>query len=56
MFSQSIIYHCIDDILLADSDTNNLEKQCEEPKKLPCLWLQIVSEKIKEEILLITRM
>ena len=32
--SQSIIYHYLDDILLADSDSDALEKRFEEEKKI----------------------
>ena len=45
-FPQSVIYHLVDDILLADSNVDTLEKMFEEVKKiLPCWGLQIVPEK-----------
>ncbi|KAL6065033.1 hypothetical protein STEG23_028902 [Scotinomys teguina] len=48
-FPKSIIYHYMDDILLADSNADTLEKLFEEVKKiLPCWGLQIAPEKIQK--------
>ena len=47
-FPQSIIYRYMDDILLADSDKDVLEKMFKETKRiLPCMGLQIAPEKIQ---------
>ena len=41
----------MDDIWLADSDTNSLERMFDEIKKtLPCLRIQFAPEKYKENI------
>ncbi|KAL6083314.1 hypothetical protein STEG23_007305 [Scotinomys teguina] len=48
-FPKSIIYHYMDDILLADSNADTLERLFEEVKKiLPCWGLQIAPEKIQK--------
>ncbi|KAL6087838.1 hypothetical protein STEG23_011789 [Scotinomys teguina] len=48
-FPKSIIYHYVDDILLADSNADTLERLFEEVKKiLPCWGLQIAPEKIQK--------
>ena len=48
LFPQSIIYHYMDDILLADSNLETLEKLFEELKKiLPDWGLQIALEKVQ---------
>ena len=55
-FPQSIIYHFMDGILLADSDINIVERMFDEVKKkknLPSWGLQITQEKYKYGILLI---
>lgn len=45
----------MDDILLADSNVDNLERRFEEVNKILTCWgLQIVPEKYNEDILLIT--
>ncbi|KAL6040906.1 hypothetical protein STEG23_037882 [Scotinomys teguina] len=47
-FPQSIIYHYMDDILLADSKLGTLENMFEEVKKVLPLWgLQIAPEKVQ---------
>ena len=47
-FPQSIIYHFMDGILLADSDINIVERMFDEVKKnLPSWGLQITPEKIQ---------
>ena len=47
-FPQSIIYHYMDDILLADSDINTVERMFDEVQKtLPSWGLQIAPEKIQ---------
>lgn len=47
-FPQSIIYHYMDDVLLADSDKDTLEKMFKEIQRiLPCWGLQIVPENIQ---------
>jgi hypothetical protein len=53
-FLQSIIYHYMNDILMIDSDSDNLEKMFDEVKRiLPCWGSQIApeKEKYKEEML-----
>ncbi|KAL6045981.1 hypothetical protein STEG23_001675 [Scotinomys teguina] len=48
-FPKSIIYHYMDDILLADSNADTLERLFEEVKKiLPCWGLQIAPGKIQK--------
>ncbi|KAL6087981.1 hypothetical protein STEG23_022841, partial [Scotinomys teguina] len=48
-FPKSIIYHYMDDILLADANADTLERLFEEVKKiLPCWGLQIAPEKIQK--------
>lgn len=47
-FPQSIIYHYMDDILLADSDKDVLENMFKMTQRiLPCWGLQIAPEKIQ---------
>ena len=47
-FPESIIYHYMDDTLLADSGTNTLEKMFKKTQSiLPCWRLQIGSEKLQ---------
>lgn len=53
-FPQSILYHYVDDILLADSDKDDLENMFQVTQRiLPCQVLQIGPEKIPSGELLI---
>jgi hypothetical protein len=55
IFPQPIIYHYMNDILLADSNRDSLEQMFDEAKKsLPSWGLQMFLKNYKEEILLIT--
>lgn len=45
-FPQSTIYHFMDDVLLADSDKDTLEKMFKGTQRIPPCWgLQIAPEK-----------
>lgn len=47
-FPQSTIYHYMDDVLLADSDKDTLEKMFKGTQRIPPCWgLQIAPEKIQ---------
>lgn len=47
-FPQSTIYHYMDDVLLADSDKDTLEKMFKGTQRIPPCWgLQIAPEKIE---------
>lgn len=47
-FPQSVLYHYMDDVLLADLDTDTLEEMFGEAKRILSCWnLQIASVKIQ---------